>query len=115
MGSLREAAKAVMRRTEDAPQPKAKRRSGGAADGFRRLARAVARFSPHRLFRKAATNLMRRRRTIVPPTEAYDGAHEPISNTLDWLNLWEANSRAYDIGELDLDYDTQQNNHLPHL
>jgi len=48
------------------------------------------------------------------PADIHEGATAYLSDTLDWLNMWEANS-LYDADELDDHYDTQQNYFSPHL
>lgn len=49
------------------------------------------------------------------PADACMASADYLFDTLDWLNLWEANNSMDDTGELDHDNDTQQNHQSPHL
>jgi hypothetical protein len=123
---FRDAVKALTRRDEDEPQPQARRRRGETGKGFVSAWRVVlhrTEIQPEavragvidtgKTFGDAAKAVMRRVAQI--PTEAYTASTAYLLDTLDWLNLWDANSSADNSGDLDLDYETQQNHHSPHL
>ena len=52
------------------------------------------------------------RRAPRLPRQAYARATAYLADTLDWLNLWEANN-THESNELDVDYDTQQSSDAP--
>jgi hypothetical protein len=82
------AAKAVLRRAgEDEEKPEPRRKSGDTEKGFG----------------MAATALLRR--VAEDTAEAYATARRYLSDTLDWLNLWEANTEADNLNEFDNDSD----------
>lgn len=97
--------------------------SGGIGQGFRAAALAVSRpakIPPPKarrrggdtrgVFGMAARGIMPRRAALPP--QAYDAATAFLSDTLDWLNLWQDN---FDCGgELDVS-NSEQNYLSPHL
>ncbi len=84
----------MLGRAEDEPEPR--RRGSGEAG---------------RAFPAAARNLLRRAGRI--PAEAYAATTAWLSDTLDWLNMWEANSLD-DGSELDDSFNPQQDRYFPH-
>jgi hypothetical protein len=103
--------KAITRQEDDEPKPKPRRRGETEGD-FRKLARAIGRFSAHRLFRKVAKKAMRRRgRTIMLPAEAYGDAHEQLSDTLTWLHQ----SQHDDTNQFDSGFDVSSEHLSPRL
>jgi hypothetical protein len=77
-GWFREAVKAVTGRDEDEPQPVSRRRSGETDRGFAMAAKAAL------------------RRAVRVPADAYAAVTAYLSDTLDWLNLWESNAESSD-------------------
>jgi hypothetical protein len=113
-----------MHRDQDEPPPP-RRRSGETDKGFIAAWRAVLRRAGIQVpmahiervdacnaFGDAAKAVMQR--VARMPAEAYMASTAYLFDTIDWLNLWEANSSMENSSELDLDYNTQQNN-FPHL
>ena len=84
-------------------------RRGDTDKAFGMIARAIFRRGQASLA-AAAKEIMHR----VARPDTYAAATAYLSDTLDWLNLWQANE-IEDNGALDDDYDTQQNYSSPHL
>ena len=90
------AARAVLQHDDDAPKP---RRRSEETTG--------------KAFSVAAKSLLRR--AVQVPADAYGTASLFLAQTLEWLQLWEAND-IEESGALDDDYNTQQNcGSSPHL
>ena len=87
----------MTRQPEAAPEPKPRRRSGETGKAFGPAAKAAM------------------QRTARIPAQAYAATTAYLSDTLDWLNLWNDNSGMDDSGELDDNYNPQQNHSSPHL
>jgi len=126
-GLFRNAARTLARRVSDpAPQPQ-RRRSGETGKVFVMAARAALRRGEKeppsqrgdsssetgQAFGPAARAILCRV-VVQIPAEACEAATAYLSDTLDWLNLWEDNS-VDDSSELDDGYDSQQNYPAPHL
>jgi hypothetical protein len=93
---FRTVAKTALRPIEEEPAPP--RRRSGETD--------------KKAFRLAAKTVLRR--VVQIPADAYAATTLYLAETLDWLNLWEANS-LHDGGDLDSDNNTKQNYSSPHL
>jgi hypothetical protein len=97
-----------------------RRRSGETEKGFIAAWRSVLRrdgnpteragIDTGRAFGEAAKAAMQR--AVRIPAEVYTAAADYLVDTIDWLNLWEADNADGD-NELDDDFDTQQNRHFP--
>jgi hypothetical protein len=98
-----------MQPAEDEPPPETRRGRGDTGKAFGRIARAILRRGQTSLAAAAKEIMLR----VVRP-DTYAAATAYLSDTLDWLNLWQANE-IEDDGALDDDYDTQQNYSSPHL
>lgn len=104
------AAKAIVRvLAEDEPKPQARRRRGETGKGFvfacRIMLRRAAKTSA------AARGRYTGLRRATAPADAYARAGMYLSDTLDWLNLWQDN--AANDQWLDEDFDTEQNQDYP--
>jgi hypothetical protein len=88
---FRAAVRAVTQRAEDGPKPEARRRRGETGKGFGLAARAIM------------------RRIAVMPAGA--GAPAWLSDTLDWLNLWQENADNHYA--LDDDIGAKQDQYFP--
>jgi hypothetical protein len=112
---FRAVAKAVTRRDDDEP-PQPRRRSGKTDKGFV----VVWRTALHRAAMMKTDATARGRYAALQPTKAspaaaadpFAAATAYLSNTLDWLNLWQAN--RMDSGAVfDDNFDTHQDHHFP--
>lgn len=111
-GLFREA-KAMLRRADDAPQPKQRKRAGETEGDFRKLARKLARrFDVRQQFGKVAkSGAVRLVRTIILAPEEWGGPDAHLSNTFDLisqLNNETAGDTVYDSG-----FDAGQNHISP--
>ena len=109
------AAAKALARPGDEPQPEPRRKSGETGKGHVTAWRRAL----QRGARKAGAAARGRYAALQPTKGSPASAVDPfaavtayLSETLDWLNLWEANST--DFGEaLDDHFDTQQDRNFP--
>ena len=116
---FRSVVKAIAAHTEDAPQPRTRRRRGETEGDFRKLVKVIVRridAGKLRLrFRKRAQWLAgRRARTIRLPPEAWGPEDAHLINTLDLQRLWNSDA-GLDGGDFSNGYDTQVDRLSPRL
>jgi hypothetical protein len=75
-------------RDRDAPQPEPRRKSGETDTGFIMAAAALCSI----------------------PVEAYEAARVWLADTLDWLNMWEANAEDVNLNEFDSEVENSDTN-----
>ena len=112
---FRAAVNVVTRRVED-PQPQARRRRGETDKGFvaacRAMLRRVARTGATARGHDAALRPAPKVREAIALTSAYARAPLYLSDTLDWLNLWQDNA-GYDDHWIDDDFSAKQDENFP--
>ncbi|WP_162530764.1 AAA family ATPase [Rhodovastum atsumiense] len=104
LAACRAAARTLAGRSPRDGKPFPRRRRGGTAGGgFASLARGLARrFNVRKSFRQAAQKIGRWRAAPVPP-DASDEEKAFLSDTLDWLILWDANAAS--DGQIEENFD----------
>ena len=90
--AFKHAASAVSRRAGEDGEPEPRRQRGETEKGFG----------------MAATALLRR--VTEDATKAFEVARRYLSDTLDWLNLWEANAALDNTDEFDKGFENSDTN-----
>jgi hypothetical protein len=112
---FRAAVNVVTWRVEN-PQPRARRRRGETDKGFvaacRAMLRRVVRTGATARDRAAALQPVPKVREAIAPTSAYASTSLYLSDTLDWLNLWQDNA-GYDDHWIDDDFGAKQEETFP--
>ena len=125
-GLFRAAVKAVTHRAEDEPPPPARRRGGETGKGFVRAWRAVlhraamktgaaarGRYAALRLAKADLSTeaLAKVEPEAFTPADAYARTGMYLSDTLDWLNLWQDNANNEPWS--DCDFNAKQDHDFP--
>jgi hypothetical protein len=110
------AAKALVR-NEGEPKPEPRRRRGKTGKGIvatwrKALHRSAVKTAAAARGRYAALRPAKAAPATVAPAAAHAGAGMSLADTLEWLQLWQANSMDFGAA-LDDNFDTQQDRHLP--